>query len=169
MSGRRKAFTLVELLVVVGIIAVLIAILLPALGGARKQAMAVKCMGCLREMGNAWRLYADESRGYAVPLRVGGGTHSVETRQPYEVNGILYGAPSFVAGVQTPQAAWWMSFMAKYVTKTKGQAGDATNAGAELNSKTVMWCPAWDGYRRKSANPNETGGDVLRRQTGYSI
>src|SRR5206468_5170206 len=87
----------------------------------------------------------------------------------YEVNGILYGAPTFVAGVQTPQAAWWMSFMPKYVTKTKGQAGDATNAGAELNSKTVMWCPAWDGYRRKSANPNETGGDVLRRQTGYSI
>lgn len=59
-------FTLVELLVVIGIIAVLISILLPALGKARAAAQTVQCLANLRTMGQAMQLYAAESGGYIL-------------------------------------------------------------------------------------------------------
>ena len=55
---RQRAFTLVELLVVIGIIAVLIAVLLPALNKARSQAQTVQCMANLRSIGQGLQLYA---------------------------------------------------------------------------------------------------------------
>jgi prepilin-type N-terminal cleavage/methylation domain-containing protein/prepilin-type processing-associated H-X9-DG protein len=63
-SARRRAFTLIELLVVVAIIALLVSILLPALGGARNQARAVACAANLRTLGSAVTLYADANRGW---------------------------------------------------------------------------------------------------------
>ncbi len=56
-------FTLVELLVVIGIIAVLIALLMPALSGARRQSMTVQCGANLRSIGQAMQQYANEFKG----------------------------------------------------------------------------------------------------------
>lgn len=62
--NKRQAFTLVELLVVIGICAVLIALLLPALGRARESARAVKCMSNLRQIGLSYTLYANNHSGW---------------------------------------------------------------------------------------------------------
>lgn len=60
----RRAFTLVELLVVIGIIAILIAILLPTISSANKQAKTTACAATLRSLGQALAGYANENKGY---------------------------------------------------------------------------------------------------------
>jgi prepilin-type N-terminal cleavage/methylation domain-containing protein/prepilin-type processing-associated H-X9-DG protein len=61
---KSKAFTLVELLVVVGVIAVLVALLLPALNKARAQARAVACASNLRQIASGYNLYAHNNNGW---------------------------------------------------------------------------------------------------------
>jgi prepilin-type N-terminal cleavage/methylation domain-containing protein/prepilin-type processing-associated H-X9-DG protein len=87
---RRQAFTIIELLVVIGIIGLLVAILLPSLGGARENARSAACMSNLRQIGTSASQYAIDnkdrfwSRLDWLPI-----THSLGLAGNYTGKGIL--------------------------------------------------------------------------------
>jgi prepilin-type N-terminal cleavage/methylation domain-containing protein len=137
---RRQAFTLVELLVVIGIIAVLIAILLPVLGSARRQAAQAKCATQMRELGNAMVMYSQDSKGHLPPVRLG--PNSVR----YDMEGITYhrNGSEVVGKVVKENAKWW-HFLGKYISKKKPMAQTdqeaARSSTASSGARALMGSP----------------------------
>ena len=63
ICARKRGFTLIELLVVISVIALLLALLIPALRGARNQARKVMCRSNLRQIGSVFSMYVDDNEG----------------------------------------------------------------------------------------------------------
>ncbi|MEL6797672.1 MAG: type II secretion system protein, partial [Planctomycetota bacterium] len=73
-SRARRGFTLIELLVVIAVIALMIGILLPALGRARESGRALVCMTNMRQLATAQVLYANDNDGGLVDAAIDHGS-----------------------------------------------------------------------------------------------
>ncbi len=150
-----RAFTLIELMVVVSIIAVLISILLPSLGAAREQAKIVKCAAQMRQLGVAARYYAADQGGW-LPGQYSPWDYSVR------------GDPSAAFPLWAEVMAPYLGGEKQTVAGTHGVRGDVRDCPlSQMFAKMpLLQCPSWPGGRDAGLNNCPTTPPGITRRRG---
>jgi len=138
VSAVRSGFTLVELLVVIGIIALLISILLPSLAKAREQGIRTKCLANIKSLGMGIQMYANENRSYVCAVNWGDsatGNGRVKAGWLYSAGAGLY--PNFngttLTEQQVEEGALWPYVKVHGVYRCPGH--DITNIFGKTDSQ----------------------------------
>jgi len=107
VQRRRGGFTLIELLVVIAIIALLIAILLPSLEAARRQAKQNTCLSNIKNIGTSSRVYeADDPQGWGIPVHPGQYEQLENPNQPTFVGAYEWGGKSGIGATTWANARY---------------------------------------------------------------
>lgn len=144
--SRLVGFTLVELLVVIGIIALLIAILLPALNRAREQANLVQCQSNLREIGQAIIMYAGDNQGL-LPYGYWDGMYNVQAWQQSGASKDIFNYPKGLGWAD--YAGTWCTLLQPYIGAGNGGQNFASSgtgntggqSGGSAQTRRVFQCP----------------------------
>ena len=103
MNTKKKSFTLIELLVVIAIIAILAAMLLPALQSARERGRGASCVNNLKQISMGAMAYSDQMDGFSLPQLTKGATHTSYEHWYREDNWLA----SYVTGSSSPSKEKW--------------------------------------------------------------
>jgi prepilin-type N-terminal cleavage/methylation domain-containing protein/prepilin-type processing-associated H-X9-DG protein len=140
-STKPKGFTLIELLVVISIIALLVGILLPALGAARKSAQSAVCKSNLRQIGVAIAAYSTDNGDYIPNLRQFDDPSSVNVTDFDALDGSTDTDPTS----NSPIKSWWTSLLATGgYGATAEMFMDPAFDSAEMNDDSIRYASVDD-------------------------
>lgn len=106
-----RRFTLIELLVVIAIIAILAAMLLPALGKSRSAGRKIECVGKMKQIGVAWGMYLNDYNDYfPYPAGAYGTTIQINTLSPYLLKDKIAGTEAYYKMFNCPEVTTNGSF-----------------------------------------------------------